>query len=713
MPRSVQSTVKLGAVLMGSCAVLMAQTPEVELRLAAANGQTSFRMGEPIPLELTYTSTVPGKYSVFGGGTDRLGFEALNEEFRVSPADGAVDPLADRFKGGMAANGLGWLRMLSAEPLVVKKDLNQWLRFDRPGQYRVHAVSHRVRAAAQQVEVASNEIDIELVDDPAWRAAQLAEASRILRTVPKSGESKVFEQRMAAARQLWYLNTPESIRESARLLDGGDVQVDQLLRLGLVSASRRRLVLEIMQQLLADPAQPVSPEFLDTLAQLGPSAAQELRARLATVLEAKRGAAKAVSLKTLIQTADSPDSVSAGQRAEIAGLFFELPSDPQEQLLAWQWSRVSGPALIPVLRSVYDAVPDSVYRAPPLAVSAVERLYELDPAQGRGLILAEMERAFPRLPFSTLSLLPDATLPAMEEKWMANLELAPGKAARGELEELVARYATDAILGRVKTLYARVDAETRARQGTVGDPPRRLATPACEPPLYAYFLRTDPPYGEKRLRDAMAERSFEMGHCWMTAIGQTAGYYVNPRWESVALDGLNDSTVAVKIDAVKALGQYGSPAAVARLWDAFRYFHDWWKSKPSEINQENLQLEQAYVQTVSHAANWIATGEDLARAAAFCITDRCRGEMEQERRYWSQPLTASVSQSNDGNFNVSLAQYEMRSLAAARRRLLQLPAGSELRWKQITWQNRPVAALEAWVEQVLQELRDRGIAVAR
>jgi hypothetical protein len=247
----------------------------------------------------------------------------------------------------------------------------------------------------------------------------------------------------------------------------------------------------------------------------------------------------------------------------------------------------------------------------------------------------------------------------------------------------------------------------------VGDPPRRLATPACELPLYAYFLRTDPPYGEKFLRRVMAERSFEMGHCWMTAIGQTAGYYVNPQWESVALDGLTDSTVVVKIDAVKSLGQYGSPAAVALLVDSFRCFHDWWRNKPLEINEENRRLESAYVRTFSQAANWISTGEDLARVAAFCITDGCRRQLEENRRYWSQPLTLTVGQSNDGSFYFSLAQYSMRSLEGARRRLLQLPAGTQLAWKMTSWRNRPAPALEAWVGQMQRELQDRGVRVAK
>jgi len=285
--------------------------------------------------------------------------------------------------------------------------------------------------------------------------------------------------------------------------------------------------------------------------------------------------------------------------------------------------------------------------------------------------------------------------------------------ARREVEELIARYSTGRILSSVKTFYARVDIEMRSRPETVNDPPRRLAAPACEPALYAYFLRTDPEYGEKLLRSVMAERSFEMGRCWAEAIGQTARYYVNPQWESVALDGLNDSTVIVKIDAVKALAHYGSPAAVARLWGSFHYFHEWWKDKPGEINEENRRLEREYMDALSQGAHWIANGEDLARAAALCITDGCRGQMEQTQLYWSHPPAVSVGQSSDGSYYANLAQYSMRSLEETRRRLFQLAKGTELAWKVTQWGNRPAPELSAWVGQVQQELNGRGVTVAK
>jgi hypothetical protein len=139
--------VKIIIALMACGAALLAQSAEVDLRLSTVSGQSRFRLGEPIALELSFTSTVAGKYSASGGNSDWAAIENFREEFRVSPSAGTSDPLADYFAGGAVSSGPMWFRELSAKPVVVDKQLNQWLHFDRPGHSQVHVISHRVSAA--------------------------------------------------------------------------------------------------------------------------------------------------------------------------------------------------------------------------------------------------------------------------------------------------------------------------------------------------------------------------------------------------------------------------------------------------------------------------------------------------------------------------------------------------------------------------------------
>jgi hypothetical protein len=156
-----------------------------------------------------------------------------------------------------------------------------------------------------------------------------------------------------------------------------------------------------------------------------------------------------------------------------------------------------------------------------------------------------------------------------------------------------------------------------------------IASPACEPPLVAYFLRVDPAWGEQLLRQSLGERSFPFGRCWMTILGKTGAYYAGPEWEKTAILALQDPTVIVKSDAVKALGQHGSADSAAMVWEAFRYWHDWWKDRPTEMNEENRQFERAFVEAITHSKNWIAGAGEGNRIRDLCVTQDCRARAEE------------------------------------------------------------------------------------
>jgi hypothetical protein len=251
---------------------------------------------------------------------------------------------------------------------------------------------------------------------------------------------------------------------------------------------------------------------------------------------------------------------------------------------------------------------------------AVERLYELDTNGTRILLLEEMERLDPRLPYRTLAMLPDATLPELDATLLDHLQHNGGRPA----EELISRYSTRSILDPVKDFYAKRDVEMRSRITTNPN----IAAPACEPPLLAYFLRVDPAWGEKMLRQSLSERSYPMGRCWLGIIGRTAVYYSGPGWEKVAIGALQDPAVPVKIDAVNSLAQYGSPAAKPAIFDAFRYWHEWWKNR-GEQNDESRRLEQTFVEATTHPKSWTPEDGDLATIRDLCLTDGCKSQVPQ------------------------------------------------------------------------------------
>src|ERR1700709_724000 len=109
------------------------------------------------------------------------------------------------------------------------------------------------------------------------------------------------------------------------------------------------------------------------------------------VVEQKKGAAKAVSIETLLDSM-SAANVPGTLRSEIAALFPQLPLSQQSELLDYQWKKIDAPEMIPVLRQIYETAPQSRYPENPLFASAVERLYELDTNRTRTLLLEEMRR---------------------------------------------------------------------------------------------------------------------------------------------------------------------------------------------------------------------------------------------------------------------------------------------------------------------------------
>src|ERR1700741_2993823 len=120
--------------------------PNVVFKVSIANEQREFRIGETIPLQLSFSSTVKDRYQINMAQYDRSG-RMEYEHFIISPAQGAVDPLLG-YKGGVGG-GLTSFQFLSSTPWTIKLNLNEWVRFTQPGEYRLIISSNRVSARDQ------------------------------------------------------------------------------------------------------------------------------------------------------------------------------------------------------------------------------------------------------------------------------------------------------------------------------------------------------------------------------------------------------------------------------------------------------------------------------------------------------------------------------------------------------------------------------------
>jgi hypothetical protein len=253
--------------------------------------------------------------------------------------------------------------------------------------------------------------------------------------------------------------------------------------MSVLASPYRKELLPLMEQRLVAPDQAISEVYLDTLVQLRETVASspdrspspDYVTRLGWHSPGKKPVARAESAHTLLNIAlrdgrSQPAWLPLVLRSLIAD-FRSLPIFAQTMLLEIRWTVLESPAMLPVLRDLVD---------PRIRSIALRRLYEMSPEEGRKIILAEIAKPEGSdIPFSTLAMLPDASLPDMDEVLAAKFDPL-----------LIVRYATGSVVERIKGKFERTTADLR-----------RQDVPSCLGPIAFYFLKHDPPYGERLLRE--------------------------------------------------------------------------------------------------------------------------------------------------------------------------------------------------------------------
>ncbi len=727
LQRTWASPVWLAAVLLAGARVsaqdafldrwkeLASRQPE-RVKFTIAAPKAEFFLGEVIPLELNFTSTQPRTFLASSRLQDRVGRMNRVEEFVTAPAALCEDPLqglpaATGGEGGLSGGPV----VLSEKPFSFERALNEWVRFRRPGEYRVYVLSRRVSqvedsarsdyylhlfARGKPIELASNLLTLKILPAPApWVRQQIAAAKKTL-DAPAAPNDQAANQRQRAIRALRFLDSPEAAEELVRRLTG-DQGVDSFQAyLGVLESPYRKRLLTLMEQRLVAADQPVWDQYLDTLAQLvelltekpmppypkdaaGQKAWQEeskrradarerkrdeYAARLIASLPAKQPPARAVSLNTLLgfaRNGPQPPWLPSVVASLIAN-FRSLPVMTQSTLLEYQWSTLKGPAILPLLRDLVANPPRQQFD-PRVEAVALRRLYELSPGESRKIILDEIRKPTKRIPFPTLAILTDAALPELNDVLAERFDPL-----------LILRYATGDIVKRLESAYLARDAEIKKRN-----------LPACSGPLAFYFLKYDPPFGERLLREDFAKPNavpacYDIGF----QFNQLGRWAYSPALERLAIESLTSPNVAVKRGAAEVLGKYGAAAAEKPLWDATEYFHSWWKGREEGLKEQNgegsVQLERALRTALARADGWVLQEPELKRLLALCSTEWCRSEVTGWIGAAKAPLSITIVPQGDG-LGYDVGQYGPGGEDWLRRKLPQYPAAIEFRVVQ--WPN--------------------------
>ena len=160
-----------------------APSRDPQLTVNVRNNQSSFHIGEIIPLDLAFTSSTPNTYQLDMATYDRSG-RLTEDQFVVDPSNGYDDPLQLYFHAykGFMMGGLRGYKSLSTTPATIHADLNEWVRFKAPGQYRLTVVSSRVSKVGSNEfgnpTVTSNSVTLTILPGTKeWQDATLKSAA--------------------------------------------------------------------------------------------------------------------------------------------------------------------------------------------------------------------------------------------------------------------------------------------------------------------------------------------------------------------------------------------------------------------------------------------------------------------------------------------------------------------------------------------------------
>jgi hypothetical protein len=296
---------------------------------------------------------------------------------------------------------------------------------------------------------------------------------------------------------------------------------------------------------------------------------------------------------------------------------------------------------------------------------AFQRLYQLDATAATPLFLEEIahphiDNNFYTVRADTLGLLPNETLPQFDQVLAARLENRETRTAALDAQ-LVGRYATKAVLSRIKAAYV-------ARQGGWDC--------KSEDGFVLYFLRFDPDYGVKRLQQAPSV-------CMEKSIPAVIRL---KRWreiEPAIIAKMNDPDLNRARQAAETLAQYGDAAAEEAVWQRLKAFHDQWAERENDLtNRANTPRDASEASGFQYGLV-VAIGQ----AQAWLLSDKQVTELEhltlgQTRDnvkpwHWNSPVDMSLNLLFDGKLMTDINhQYHPRDADALRSKLAQYPNGT-------------------------------------
>jgi hypothetical protein len=679
------------------------------VQLLLSSNQTKFYSGEVVRLDLAFTSVIPKRYQINLARYDRSG--RMNyEQFIVEPKQATQDPLQLYFNSfaGFMGGGITGFEFLTVSPTIMHLNLNEWIRFERPGTYRLSVVSRRVsdssvssHPAAESIEVKSNWIELSIVPpDPSWQQQELAKIRQVLKNGITASPAAPDEARQAALTQLRYLGTEAAASELAKNLRGEDNHTDFECMFGLIGSPHRDAGLEEMNRLFESPDFPITQMFITAMSilPLNPAEApqtlrtemeqnrKELNERLISALPHKQGKALAVTLDTVLSSLDTKASVEIRKQLipELIGTFGSLSINQQIDWLEYRWDAVKDTRWVPTLQTIalqYKDYPGlrvmDAYQSLQLSGTALTRWYELDSSGAREAVVNEIVRPKPRYGANILGLLPEKTLPDAQHQLARHFLDTSNYEIEGNIASLLFRYADSDVLPDV-----------------LGKVTENVGKWACDPQskMLAYILRVDPETAEPLIERAIAARGPQSNACRHSIFTEIGALQSDPALEHLSIRSLNDHDPEVSNNAAVYLGNFGSASAEQPLWDRYEAWSREWGGRDKELRfvyaGENPNVWQAALgenlaRALASGFGWLSDETKLRRIEALAVGPNLTQSVQNAAKAWlERPVTIRCTPTgfSPKPLSCNVAQYELHSAKDLETKIGQFPRGTKFAW---------------------------------
>jgi hypothetical protein len=92
-------------------------------------------------------------------------------------------------------------------------------------------------------------------------------------------------------------------------------------------------------------------------------------------------------------------------------------------------------------------------------------------------------------------------------------------------------------------------------------------------------------------------------------------------------------------------------------------------------------IEQALRTALSQAPAWLADLKKLERLKSLCVTRSAREQLDHLIKRWSGEIPICFSPAENEWGQVEVAQYDLRSISALKKKLSQFPEGANFKWQ--------------------------------